>query len=268
MMIREFRIPVPLSAAEYRIALLYCTLKNSLFETGGGEGVEFVVNREHAEGGQYTKKIYHIDSQVPTLLRRVAPTKALELHEESVNKFPVCTTVIRNPQFSRKKFLIRVETKVMDNDCGELADVFSYLTEEGSSTDTVDVVNIDIANDPVNEEDFEVSEDPSTFRTKSLETPRGPLGANWISQCRPICCVYKCITVTSNQWPITHRLEKKIMSIQERFMTVFHRRMFCWLDEYIELSIDDIRQLESETMEELERRRKQEGKPKSRTKTL
>lgn len=56
--------------------------KNS---TGGGEGVEVVKNEPYekpGEKGQYTYKIYRLESRVPSIVSSIAPAGSLELHEE------------------------------------------------------------------------------------------------------------------------------------------------------------------------------------------
>lgn len=54
-------------------------------QTGGGEGVEVLKNEPYekpGEKGQYTFKIYRLESKVPSWVRSIAPAGALELHEE------------------------------------------------------------------------------------------------------------------------------------------------------------------------------------------
>lgn len=72
-------------------------------ETGGGEGVEVLVNEPFENfpllgnsysRGQYTKKIYHLNSKVPSIVRLVAPKGSLEVHEEAWNAYPYCRTII------------------------------------------------------------------------------------------------------------------------------------------------------------------------------
>lgn len=92
MLIKEYRIPLPLTVEEYRIAQLYmiavslytfdeksqfllnalfwCCQKKSREESHGeGSGVEIIVNEPYQNGpggnGQYTKKIYHVGSHLP-----------------------------------------------------------------------------------------------------------------------------------------------------------------------------------------------------------
>ena len=44
MIIKEYRIPMPVSVDEYKIGQLYAVAEASKKETGGGEGVEVLVN--------------------------------------------------------------------------------------------------------------------------------------------------------------------------------------------------------------------------------
>jgi hypothetical protein len=44
--------------------------------------------------GQYTNKIYKLQSKVPWWIRKLAPKGTLEMHEEAWNAFPFCKTVI------------------------------------------------------------------------------------------------------------------------------------------------------------------------------
>jgi hypothetical protein len=62
MLIKEYRIPLPLSLEEYRIAQLYMIQKKSREESEGEEsGVKIIENRPYADGpfgsGQYTYKV-------------------------------------------------------------------------------------------------------------------------------------------------------------------------------------------------------------------
>ncbi|KAM7398052.1 hypothetical protein PAMA_006088 [Pampus argenteus] len=83
----------------------------------------------------------------------------------------------------------------------------------------VDVVYIDIADrSQVEPKDYKSEEDPCRF--KSVKTGRGPLGPDW-------------------------RQEK-------RLFTNFHRQLFCWIDKWIDLNMEDIRRMEEETRKELD----------------
>lgn len=40
--------------------------------------------------------------------------------------------------------------------------------------------------------------------------------------------------------------------MEKRLFTHFHRQLFCWIDKWIELTMDDIRRMEEETKKELD----------------
>ncbi len=108
MLIKEFRITLPMTVEEYQVAQLYSVAEASKNETGGGEGVEVQKNEPYDDvpllngkfnKGQYTYKIYHLASKVPQFVRMCAPKGSLEIHEEAWNAYPYCKTVLTNPGY-------------------------------------------------------------------------------------------------------------------------------------------------------------------------
>ncbi|KAG7214296.1 hypothetical protein INR49_023184, partial [Caranx melampygus] len=96
MLIKEYRIILPVSVEEYQVGQLYAVAEASKSETGGGEGVEVLVNEPYendGQKGQYTHKIYHLQSKVPGIVRALAPKGALEVHEKAWNAYPYCRPV-------------------------------------------------------------------------------------------------------------------------------------------------------------------------------
>ncbi|MDG2614606.1 hypothetical protein P7M57_23980, partial [Vibrio parahaemolyticus] len=69
VLLKEYRVILPVSVDEYQVGQLYSVAEASKNETGGGEGVEVLVNepyeKDDGEKGQYTHKIYHLQSKVP-----------------------------------------------------------------------------------------------------------------------------------------------------------------------------------------------------------
>ncbi|KAL0972802.1 hypothetical protein UPYG_G00194920 [Umbra pygmaea] len=95
MLIKEFRVILPVSVEEYQVGQLYAVAETSKNETGGGEGVEVLKNEPYekdGEKGQYTYKIYHLQSKVPNYVRVLAPKSSLTIHEEAWNAYPYCRT--------------------------------------------------------------------------------------------------------------------------------------------------------------------------------
>lgn len=88
---------------QYQIGQLFAVAEASKNETGGGEGVEVIKNEPFTDQplldgkfdkGQYTYKIYHLNSKVPAFVRMIAPKGALAIHEEAWNAYPYCRTII------------------------------------------------------------------------------------------------------------------------------------------------------------------------------
>ncbi|KAH8042355.1 hypothetical protein HPB51_022073 [Rhipicephalus microplus] len=113
------RVVLPITVEEYQVAQLYSVAEASKNETGGGEGIE-VIKNEPFEGkellggkynkGQYTYKIYHLESKVPPFIRMLMPKGSLAVHEEAWNAYPYCRTVLTNPDYMAGNFTLCIET--------------------------------------------------------------------------------------------------------------------------------------------------------------
>ena len=158
VLIKEFRITLPMSVEEYNIGQLYNVAEVSRNETGGGEGVEVLKNEPFENvpllggrfsTGQYTKKIYHLASKVPFLVRSLAqslaPSGSLEVHEEAWNAYPYCKTVLTNPGYMKENFVIKIESFYKPSR-GEEVNVHELTPEVLKQ---VEVIQIDIAKDEV-----------------------------------------------------------------------------------------------------------------------
>jgi hypothetical protein len=71
MLVKEYRILLPMTVDEYRIAQLYMIQKKSRMDSSGaGSGVEIIKNEPYVDGpggsGQYTYKVYHIGNKIPS----------------------------------------------------------------------------------------------------------------------------------------------------------------------------------------------------------
>ncbi|KAM4049931.1 membrane-associated phosphatidylinositol transfer protein 2 isoform 8-T11 [Anomaloglossus baeobatrachus] len=251
MLIKEYRIPLPMTVEEYRIAQLYMIQKKSREETcGEGSGVEILENRPYTDGpggsGQYTHKVYHIGMHIPSWFRSILPKAALRVEEESWNAYPYTRTRYTCPFV--EKFSIDIET-FYKSDSGELANVFNLSPAEKRQT-VLDP--IDIVKDPIPPHEYKPEEDPKVY--KSVKTKRGPLCEDWIEEHRnnlgrcPIMCAYKLCKVEFRYWGMQSKIERFIHDVGLRKVMVrAHRQAWCWQDEWCGLTIEDIRQLEKET---------------------
>uniref|UniRef100_A0A665WCW8 Phosphatidylinositol transfer protein membrane associated 2 n=1 Tax=Echeneis naucrates TaxID=173247 RepID=A0A665WCW8_ECHNA len=251
MLIKEYRIPMPMSVEEYRIAQLYMIQKKSREEScGEGSGVEILENKPYTDGpggiGQYTHKVYHIGMHIPSWFRSILPKAALRVEEESWNAYPYTRTRYTCPFV--EKFSIDIETYYKP-DTGNQADVFNMSAAEKRQR-TIDP--IDIVTDPIPPHEYKLEEDPRLY--KSAKTQRGPLRDDWTQEYNnnpgktPIMCAYKLCKVEFRYWGMQSKIERFIHDVGLRKVMVrAHRQAWCWQDEWYGLTIEDIRQLELET---------------------
>ncbi|CDQ95344.1 unnamed protein product [Oncorhynchus mykiss] len=110
-------------------------------------------------------------------------------------------------------------------------------------------------------QDYKPEDDPTKF--KSGKTGRGPLGPDWKKELPkktdcPHMCAYKLVTVKFKWWGLQNKVENFIQKQEKRLFTNFHRQLFCWIDKWIELTMEDIRRMEDDTRKELDEVRRGE----------
>ncbi|KAG5683657.1 hypothetical protein PVAND_012925 [Polypedilum vanderplanki] len=267
MLIKEYRIPLPLTVEEYRIAQLYMIAKKSREESKGhGSGVEIIINEPYKDGpggkgGQYTRKIYHVGSHLPGWIKSLLPKSALTVEEEAWNAYPYTKTRYTCPFV--EKFSLEIETYYFP-DNGYQENVFG-LSGSDLRNRIVDV--IDIVKDQLTGADYLREEDPTLF--VSQKTGRGPLTDNWVEEywnevkgkSQPteknyaLMCAYKLCKVEFRYWGMQTKLEKFIHDTALRkTMVRAHRQAWAWVEEWYGLTMDDIREIERQTQLALQRK--------------
>jgi len=256
MLIKEYRVVNPCTQQEYQVAQLYAVAMASKEETGGGEGVEVIKNEPYEkdkEKGQYTYKVYHLESKVPSFIRMIAPAGSLTLYEEAWNAYPYCKTVLTNG-WMKENFSITYLTQHIDNSRGELENALDIPAADLAKRE---VVILDIANDHVDNPNPD--EDPSKYHSE--KTGRGPLGKDWIQTAEPVMTCYKVCYVEFKWWGMQSRVESFINKTIRNMFLKFHRQLFCWTDRWAGLTMADIRKLEEETKEALDKARAEGDRP-------
>ncbi|CAL8101549.1 unnamed protein product [Calicophoron daubneyi] len=271
MIIKEFRIILPMTVDEFNVAQLWSVAEASKNETGGGEGIEILVNEpfdnnkhtpdpllsiqgKNFERGQYTHKRYYLANKVPAFVRFLAPKGSLIVDEKAWNAFPYCRTVVDNPLYMQENFFIRIESIYLQDKVNE-ENVHQLPPDLLAARE---VVYIDIANDPLySSSDYNPEHDPAIFQ--SVKTGRGPLvGPKWWENTEmPIMCAYKLVTCEFKWWGIQSRVETMLQNQERRIFLNFHRQLFCWIDKWHGLTMADIRALEEKAKQELDKQREQ-----------
>lgn len=266
VLMHEFRVVMPMTVEEYQVAQLYSVAEASKENTGGGEGITVLVNEPfdltkdkslepdaplRANGttymkGQYTHKIYHLQSKVPGFIRLLAPKGSLEIHERAWNAYPYCRTIVSNPGYMQENFYIYIETMHYP-DRGEMENIHELDGDKVKRG----VTTIDIGNDKIDRKDYKEEYDPRKF--KSQKTGRGPLDTvDWQKSCEPVMCCYKLITAHFKWFGLQTRVENFIKKQEQRLFMTFHRQVFCLMDKWHGLTMEDIRAIEEATKKELD----------------
>jgi len=268
MQLTEFRVVLPLTVEEYQVGQLFAVAEASVNETGGGEGIEVLKNEPYTDvpllggkytSGQYTYKIYHVNSKLPRWLRAIIPSGMTDIHEEAWNAYPYCRTVLTNPGYMKDSFSIVIETLHAPGR-GDMQNAHELPQDKLAVRN---VVVIDIANDPVPASDYKTEYDPKLFRSE--KTGRGQLtDPDWKAKVEPVMTCYKLVTFTCKFFPFTSKIESYAVGVYRRMFTTFHRQLFCSLDGWHGMTIQDIRELEDKTKRDLDKALK-EGKVRGST---
>lgn len=112
------------------------------------------------------------------------------------------------------------------------------------------VDHIDIAFDEVTKH-YKREEDPKFFRSE--KTNRGPLIEGWRDD-KPIMCSYKLVNASFEVWGFQTRVEDFIQRCIRDVLLLGHRQAFTWIDEWIDMSMDDVREYERYLHEETNRK--------------
>lgn len=242
MLLKEYRICMPLTVDEYRIGQLYMISKHSCEQSDGGQGVEVVQNQPEVHPqygpGQVTEKRIYLSSKLPSWAKLLAP-RFFYVTEKAWNFYPY--TITEYSVSFLPKFSIRIDTK-FENDNGQKENVFG-----DQPTPEESISFLDILSDPIPDKHYKESEDLSLWR--SDKTGRGPLEEGWRAQAKPIMCSYKRVSCSFEVYGAQGRTEDFIHKTIRDILLVGHRQAVAWIDEWHGMSLDEVRQYERELQE-------------------
>ncbi|CAL8247319.1 unnamed protein product [Lota lota] len=243
MLLKEYRICMPLTVDEYRIGQLYMISKHSCEQSDGGEGVEVVQNEPELHPlhglGQVTEKRIYLSSKLPSWAKTFVP-RLFYVTEKAWNFYP--HTITEYSVSFIPKFSIRIDTK-FENNNGENGNVFG-----DQPTPEESVSFLDILSDPIPEKHYKESEDLS--RWQSNKTGRGPLEEGWRASAKPIMCSYKRVCCSFEVFGFQGRTEEFIHKNIRDILLVGHRQAVAWIDEWHGMSLDQVREYERVLQEE------------------
>ncbi|GFR71741.1 cytoplasmic phosphatidylinositol transfer protein 1-like [Elysia marginata] len=141
------------------------------------------------------------------------------------------------------RFSIHIETRYEDN-AGTTENCVNLKPEELQQRE---VDFLDIAYDELPAKHYKESEDLTKFKSK--KTDRGPLEKDWKDSSSPLMCSYKVVKVKFEVFGLQTRVESFTHKSVRDILLLGHRQAFAWIDEWIGLTMDDIREYEESAFE-------------------
>lgn len=182
----------------------------------------------------------YLKSKLPKFVAMLVPDSMTNITEYSWNAFPRCKTEYRNAYFG-DKFVMSVDTMHAD--------------DRGTQHNAVNLPPVDLAKRKVEYmniacEDssipMEKGEDPTRFLSK--KTGRGNLKPTFLEDHDPIMTCYKVVKLRFKVFGLQTKVEQWGHHYGMKVpLLKCHRKLFCWIDEWFGLRIDNIRAMEEET---------------------
>ncbi|XP_053482065.1 cytoplasmic phosphatidylinositol transfer protein 1b [Ictalurus furcatus] len=249
MLMKEYRICMPLTVEEYRIGQLYMITKHSHEQSGGGDGVEVIRNEPETHpkygSGQVTEKRIYLSSKLPSWMKKFVPL-IFYITEKAWNFYPY--TITEYTCSFLPKLSIKIETH-FENNNGSNENVF-----EDKPTPQDSVCFLDILSDPIPEKYYKKDEDLSSW--VSDRTGRGPLVDGWRNNTEPIMCSYKRVQCSFEVYGFQGRTEELIHRNIRDILLVGHRQAVAWIDEWHGMSLEEVREFEKQLQQETNQKMK------------
>ena len=77
--------------------------------------------------------------------------------------------------------------------------------------------------------------------------------SNWKDQAEPVMTCYKLVLAKFKWFGLQTKVESKIMDSMEIAFRYLNRQIFCTIDKWHGMTLEDIRRFEEETQKELEK---------------
>lgn len=208
--------------------------------------------------GHHTFKKYHLSDKLPKFITKFINADKFIIEEESWNFVAVGHTVYTNPNYMADDFFITVESTNLDDDYGNGHNPLELSDEDLAIRK---VIFLDIANDEPNSQFYKTHYNDEPTACHFTESGKEPLKPDWLKSYRgPIMTVYKLVRTYFKWYGLQTWIENKIVSDQQDYLLIFHRKLYCLMDEWFEMTYDELEEVEAETIEELRYLRQHGGK--------
>lgn len=244
--------------AKYAIANRYITISCLKDETHDGEGIEIVKNERIKNGdqeSQYTYQIYHFKSRIPKFIRWAVPDKYLHFHEESWDTYPYYKTLDRVPGLG-EKFGLDVESQHIPYKYGQQIP-YNALNLSKDELAHRKIWYLDIVDQDPDGIEKNYNLEGFSCPQCGIEKMQGKKGSwsphnipEWVKTYKGemICCI-KVVKFHLKWWGIQKAVEKLVtQSVFPKLFVGTHRKMVGWVQNWYNLSMDDVLKMEQEVM--------------------
>lgn len=219
--------------------------RHSLEQSEKGTGVEVIQNEDCVDEkhgkGRFTEKRIHLSSRLPYWVQSICP-QVFYVTEKAWNYYPY--TITEYTCSFVPKLNISIHTK-FENNAGTTENAFDLADDKLKERE---VDHIDIAFDEVQPKHYKEEEDPKHFKSKI--TNRGPLLEGWRMTDKPIMCSYKLVHASFEVWGLQTKVESMIQTTIREILLLGHRQAFTWIDEWFNMSLEDVREYEKRIQDE------------------
>lgn len=222
-------------------------------------GIEIVKNEPYTkdkETGQYTYKIYHIQSKVPDFIKWAIPEKYLHIHEESWNAYPHYHTVDFVPDLG-DDFVLDVETENIKYTKG-MTFPENALNLPPEELEKRKIRYIDIV-DGIQPKDKKLKMEGFQEPAAGIMTPlRGTKGSydkheipKWVENYTGdmVCCI-KVVKFRFHKWGLQAAIESYVTkTFYPKIFTESHQKLIASAKSWYPLTMDQIVEMEKERID-------------------
>ncbi|VDO45334.1 unnamed protein product [Onchocerca flexuosa] len=175
-------------------------------------------------------------------------TKNAGMHSHIVKQL-LSVRFLQNPDYMKDSFYINIESM--------------HLPDRGHTENALDlspallkkreVIVIDIYDDSLLKK-TDITPETNVHEFKSKKTGREKLSKDWIQTTKPVMCCYKVVQVQFKMFGFQTMVEHMLQRQYPRIFAKFNRELYCWIDRWYDMTIDDIREMEREMVEELKKK--------------
>lgn len=247
MIIREYRILMPISVNEYRRGQCYMIARAELEATLEGDAILLMLNEPCYDqiygSGKHQIKRFYLSRHIPSWLQHVLPTTLFYVTEESWSYYP---------HFSRSifttKLIPQVRVEILCSYINDSGTTYNALGLSDVELSSRQVMVLDVVTDKLKNKPKQDKCHLDGFRSENAG--RGPFSQDWSKKFDPVMCSYKVIKSHVDFIGINTKAETAILDALREVLLKTHIEAVLWLDEWYDITEGELVQLEKTFVED------------------